>query len=79
MNASSFDSMTDTYYGLLNNFPGQPDSTLDQKLVVADFSNTAAPSAQVRIPCVRPSVLLCSKCKHDDAACLCSPRCTVPG
>lgn len=39
VNASSIDVSTATYYALVNNFPGHENSTLDQKLVVADFSH----------------------------------------
>lgn len=38
VNASSFDQRTSTYFALLNNFPGQPNSTSDQKLVIANFA-----------------------------------------
>jgi hypothetical protein len=42
VNASSFDKPTSTYFALVNNFPGKSNSTLDQKLVKADFSQDAA-------------------------------------
>jgi len=45
VNASTFDRSTNTYYGLLNNFPGFPNSTVSQKLVVGEFSNPQAPVA----------------------------------
>ena len=38
MNASTFDLATDRYFGLLNNFPNQSNSTLAQKLIVVDVS-----------------------------------------
>ena len=47
VNASTFDDSTGTYYGLLNNFPGHANSTLNQKLVIGDFSDTSNPSAVV--------------------------------
>lgn len=37
VNASSFDQSTSTYFALLNNFPGFPNSTSDQLLAVANF------------------------------------------
>jgi hypothetical protein len=47
VNASTFAHGADVYYGLLNNFPGQPNSTLAQKLVTLDVSNAAAPVGTV--------------------------------
>eukprot|EP01034_Spumella_vulgaris_P032300 gene32300-39882_t len=38
VNASSFHTSTSTYFALINNFPGKENSTLDQQLIVADFS-----------------------------------------
>lgn len=38
VNASSFDQQRGRYFGLLNNFPGQPNSTLAQKLAVGLFA-----------------------------------------
>ena len=38
VNASTFDLATDRYFGLLNNFPNQSNSTLAQKLIVVDVS-----------------------------------------
>lgn len=38
VNASSFDQSTNRYFALINNFPGFENSTLDQQVVVADFS-----------------------------------------
>eukprot|EP01034_Spumella_vulgaris_P024452 gene24452-30802_t len=40
VNASSINTDTSTYYALINNFPGQVNSTTEQQLVVADFSKT---------------------------------------
>lgn len=40
VNASTFDDDTDTYYGLLNNFPGKPNSTTAQKLAVGYFGTS---------------------------------------
>lgn len=45
VNASSFDKSVDVYYALVNNFPGKENSTLDQKLTVADFSVEATPTS----------------------------------
>eukprot|EP00048_Salpingoeca_helianthica_P017736 m.238799 g.238799 ORF g.238799 m.238799 type:complete len:312 (+) comp22035_c0_seq1:76-1011(+) len=42
VNASTYDSKTNTYYGLLNYFPGHPNSTLAQKLAVGNFSSPRA-------------------------------------
>jgi len=36
VNASSFDQKSLTYFALINNFPGQPNSTSDQRLIVAE-------------------------------------------
>jgi hypothetical protein len=41
VNASSFHHPSCHYYALINYFPGHPESTLDQQLVVADFSKDA--------------------------------------
>ena len=38
VNASSFDQTSNRYFALINYFPGHPESTLDQQLVLADFS-----------------------------------------
>lgn len=38
VNASSFDPANSRYFALVNNFPGFENSTLDQQLIVADFS-----------------------------------------
>jgi len=42
VNASSFHAPSCHYYALINNFPGKENSTLDQQLVVADFSVDAS-------------------------------------
>eukprot|EP00388_Colpodella_angusta_P041362 GDKK01053027.1.p1 GENE.GDKK01053027.1~~GDKK01053027.1.p1 ORF type:complete len:344 (-),score=63.21 GDKK01053027.1:179-1177(-) len=42
VNASSFDPANNRYFALINNFPGFENSTLDQQLIVADFSGGAA-------------------------------------
>lgn len=42
VNASSFDAENSRYFALINNFPGFENSTLDQQLIVADFSKNAA-------------------------------------
>jgi hypothetical protein len=42
VNASSFHHPSCRYYALINYFPGHPESTLDQQLVVADFSKDAS-------------------------------------
>ena len=42
VNASSFDPANSRYFALINNFPGFDNSTLDQQLIVADFSQDAA-------------------------------------
>ena len=42
VNASSFDPENSRYFALINNFPGFENSTLDQQLVVADFSKDAS-------------------------------------
>ncbi len=39
VNASSYNIKADIYYGLLNNFPHQPNSTTAQKLAVGNFSS----------------------------------------
>jgi hypothetical protein len=39
VNASTYDPKTNTYFGLLNYFPGHPESTLAQKLAVGNFSS----------------------------------------
>jgi hypothetical protein len=41
VNASSFDAENSRYFALINNFPGFENSTLDQQLIVADFSKDA--------------------------------------
>lgn len=41
VNASTFDIHTDRYFGLINYFPGKPESVLDQQLVVCDFHHGA--------------------------------------
>eukprot|EP00762_Andalucia_godoyi_P004448 ANDGO_08180.mRNA.1 hypothetical protein len=38
VNASTYDARSNRYFGLLNNFPRQPNSTLAQKLAVGDFA-----------------------------------------
>lgn len=38
VNASSIDQLKNTYFALVNNFPGHDNSTTDQKLAVAEFS-----------------------------------------
>jgi hypothetical protein len=45
VNASSFHHPSCHYYALINYFPGHPESTLDQQLVVADFSKESSVSA----------------------------------
>ena len=42
VNASTFDRQACRYYGLLNNFPGFPDSTTAQKLVIGNFVDAPA-------------------------------------
>jgi len=42
VNASSFHAPSCHYYALINNFPGKANSTLDQQLIVADFSVDAS-------------------------------------
>ena len=42
VNASSFDQQNCRYFALINNFPGFDNSTLDQQLVVGDFSQDSA-------------------------------------
>ena len=42
VNASSYDPKNNIYYGLLNNFPGHPNSTTAQKLAVGNFSTPRA-------------------------------------
>ena len=42
VNASSFDIENSRYFALINNFPGFENSTLDQQLIVADFSKDAS-------------------------------------
>ena len=42
VNASSFDPANSRYFALINNFPGFENSTLDQQLIVADFSQNIA-------------------------------------
>ncbi len=44
VNASSFDDDNNRYFALLNYFPGHPESTLNQKLVVATMLGTSTPS-----------------------------------
>lgn len=39
VNASTFDSANDVYYGLLNHFPGTPNATDAQKLAVGNFAS----------------------------------------
>lgn len=41
VNASTCDNIHNRYFALLNYFPGHPESTLDQKLLVARLSTTA--------------------------------------
>lgn len=41
VNASTFDAANSRYFALINNFPGFENSTLDQQLIVADFSQDA--------------------------------------
>jgi hypothetical protein len=45
VNASSFDQSTSRYFALLNMFPSLPNATLNQQLVVADFSQPPVPPA----------------------------------
>jgi hypothetical protein len=45
VNASSYDAVTNTYFALINNFPGQSNSTLDQQIIVGDFSVKNKPNA----------------------------------
>jgi hypothetical protein len=45
VNASTFDADNSRYFALINNFPGFDNSTLDQQLIVADFSQDAATTA----------------------------------
>lgn len=57
VNASSFHAPSCHYYALINNFPGKENSTLDQQLVVADFSvdaSVAAPEVHV-LPISNPN------------------------
>lgn len=42
VNASSFDPTNNRYFALINNFPGFDNSTMDQQLIVADFSQGTA-------------------------------------
>jgi hypothetical protein len=42
VNASSFDAENSRYFALINNFPGFENSTLEQQLIVADFSKNIA-------------------------------------
>lgn len=44
VNASTINPVDTVYYGLINNFPGFDNSTLDQQLVVADFSGFHPPA-----------------------------------
>lgn len=60
VNASSFHHATCHYYALINYFPGHPESTLDQQLVVADFSQdsaVAAPKVTVSLITNTPGIL----------------------
>lgn len=41
VNASSFDQTSNRYFGLINYFPGHPESVLDQQLVTCDFTADA--------------------------------------
>lgn len=45
VNASSFDAENSRYFALINNFPGFENSTLDQQLIVADFSKDVSVAA----------------------------------
>lgn len=47
VNASSFDPANSRYFALINNFPGFENSTLDQQLIVADFSQNIATTQPV--------------------------------
>jgi hypothetical protein len=47
VNASTLDQRGQVYYGLINNFPGRPNSTTAQQLVVGQFANVSTPSATV--------------------------------
>lgn len=57
VNASSFDKSSFKYYALINNFPGKDNSTLDQQIVVADFS--------VDVSVSEPSVSMTDIDSHD--------------
>jgi hypothetical protein len=49
VNASSFHHPSCHYYALINYFPGHPESTLDQQLVVADFSKESSASSPPKV------------------------------
>jgi len=57
VNASSFHAPSCHYYALINNFPGKENSTLDQQIIVADFSvdaSVATPEVNV-LPISNPN------------------------
>lgn len=39
VNASSYDGKKDTYFALINNFPGREESTLEQQLLMVNFTD----------------------------------------
>ncbi len=56
VNASTFDQSQVIYYGLLNNFPGQPNSTIAQKLAIGRFGEPGAPTQFVDLALInRPN------------------------
>jgi len=57
VNASTFHQSTCRYFALINNFPGFENSTLDQQLVVADFSKEGTTDADV-VPITGTSSLI---------------------
>lgn len=56
VNASTINTRSSTYFGLINNFPNQPNSTDAQQLVVGHFTDLASPRADV-VPLSTPFIV----------------------
>ncbi|CAK9253179.1 unnamed protein product, partial [Sphagnum jensenii] len=58
VNASSFDQTSNRYLALMNNFPGQANSTLSQQLVISETLDEMLPAQFTVIPLSFSSVLV---------------------
>lgn len=57
LNASSFDIQDTIYHALIKNFTGKSNSTLDQQLIIADFSQDQQPKITL-LPLVTDDVMV---------------------